>query len=179
MAGKRSVGLLVFTHLPSGELVAILQKRGRFNDETMLPESYPGGCQTTVWGGAKENENYDEALNREIGEEAGWVWAADFLIARTEGTKVIRLEDPAISGGAVSLWAAYFPIEKIRQMRLSPATGGLEYLREEQIPTIHDLKAKFSRESGVPNSYVIAMFDDAREILERGFAWAKTLPPPF
>lgn len=177
MPGKRSVGLLVFTHLPGGELVAILQKRGKFNDETMLPESFPGGCQTTVWGSAKDKENFDEALNREIGEETGWVWTADFLIARAEGKRVIHLEDPNTSGGAVSLWAAYFPIEKIRQMRLSSATGGLEYLREEQIPHIRDLKAEFTRESGVKDADTLAMFDDAKEILKNGFAWAKTLTP--
>lgn len=177
MPGKRSVGLLVFTHLPEKGLVAILQKRGKFNDETMLPESYPGGCQLTVWGSAKDNENYDEALNREIGEEAGWVWTADFLTARHQGQRVAHLEDPVASGGNASVWAAYLPAENIKHLRLGAATGGITLVTEEELPLIQNLKTDYTRERGVQNTEIIAMFDDSKEILKKGFAWAKTLNP--
>jgi hypothetical protein len=172
---KRAAGLIVFTHLPGKGLVAILQKRGEFNDETMLPESFPGGCQLTVWGSVKDDEDYAAALNREIGEETGWVWLADFLIARNEG-KAIHLEEPS-SSGAASVWAAYFPAEKIKQLRLSAASGGIVLLEEKDLVRIHDLKRDFDRSEGVPMRGTIAMFSDSREMLAKGFVWAGTVNP--
>ncbi|MDP1719296.1 MAG: hypothetical protein Q8L24_02630 [bacterium] len=177
MPEKRSVGLLVFTHLPSGELVTILQRRGKFNDETMGPESYPGGCQLTVWGSAKDGETFDEALDREIGEEAGGSWLADFWIARYESKMAVHLEDPDVSGGNISAWTIYLPAKKIEKLALGPATGGIDPITEEKLPYIQDLEASYTRESGVRNLEIIAMFNDAKDILKKGFAWAKTLTP--
>ncbi len=178
MPGKRSVGLIVFMHLPPFGLVAILQKRGKFNDETMRPESYPGGCQTTVWGSAKDGESLDEALNREINEEAGRRWRVSFRFARLGKRRAIHLENPAISGGNVSVWAIYLSAEKIKTLRLSPATGGIIPITEEQLPFILDLNANYTRDAGVRNAEIIAMFADSKEILKRGFAWAKSIASP-
>lgn len=55
------------TELPKLGLVAVLQRRGEFNHEKLekilkgedqdeFGESFPGGCNLTVWGGMKENE---------------------------------------------------------------------------------------------------------------------------
>ncbi|MDO8467129.1 MAG: NUDIX domain-containing protein [bacterium] len=177
MPEKRSVGLIVFMHLPPDGLVAILQKRGEINDENLIPESYPGGSQLTVWGGVKDEETYEEALRREIGEEAGWVWLADFFIARNEGKRIIHLENPSVTGGNTSAWAVHFPVDSLKTLRLNAATGGPIKVTEKQLPLIQDLKANYKRDSGVLNRAIIAMFSDSKEILKKGFAWAKTLNP--
>lgn len=68
---KRSVGLLVITHVNSIGLVAVLQRRGEFNHETMAPETYSGACQLTAHGKVEVGEFFVDALLREVREELG------------------------------------------------------------------------------------------------------------
>ena len=158
---------------PMQGLVAILQRRGKFNHEKMKPESFPGGCQLTVWGGAEEKETPARALWREIVEEAGWVWATDFRILKNSGKRAVQLEDSL----SVSVWGAYFPPESLETLRLNASTGGIVMVKEDDLEKIRDLKGDFQRDAGVPDLATIAMFNDAKEVLAKGFFWAKTITP--
>lgn len=43
----------------------------------MGPESFPGACQLTVWGGVEDNETPFRAMLREIEEEIGGIFLRD------------------------------------------------------------------------------------------------------
>lgn len=53
------------------KLMAILQERGSWDFEKMLPESFPGCFQLTFCGGVEEGETFEQALVRESTEELG------------------------------------------------------------------------------------------------------------
>ncbi len=174
------VGLIAFTRLPKDGLVALLQRRGEFNDQTMSEESMPGVCQTTVWGHQENNETLEAALYREIAEEVDLSWSLHFhldLLENSNRTLVIECTDGA-DGNAPRLVIAWvIPPEKIKSIRFHPATGGLKRIKEDQLSEIKNA-LDFERERGVTDTQVIAMFPDSREALIKAFAWAKSQPIP-
>ena len=67
---KKSVGIILIGKT-AGELMAILQVRGVWNQEKNAPESYAGACQVTVHGKLEEGEDFMQALWLEMTEELG------------------------------------------------------------------------------------------------------------
>ncbi len=177
MPHKRMVGLIIFTVLPDKGLVAILQKRGEFNHETMQPESFPGGCQLTVWGGVEENETPTQALLRETSEEIGNIlwWRLRWQIEMKEKT-FCRLSGSGRRKDVRTIYAMMLKPELLGRLQLGAASGGIVLLEEEEIGEIRKLN-DFDRSLGVQDRSVIAMWPDARRALIKGFCWAKNQKP--
>lgn len=165
---KRSVGLVVVTEIDGLGRVAVLQRRGEFNHETMKSESYPGGCQVTAHGGVEEGESFSQALNREIIEELSENF---YMITRSNMTDIavmqelVRLEE---TDREVVTYGAKLPAYFLGGIRLSPSSGGLVLLAEPEVKKVKNLK-DFDRNEGVLDRKVIAMFPDAREAVCKAF----------
>jgi len=148
---KVSVGLIIMTKSPTGELVAVLQRRGRLNDEKdWMPESYPGAYQVTAHGKVEEGEDTHQALHREIGEELGGVLA-----------KVIGVLEPAllVAQEEKKTFGVFIERVALKHIRLHPSTGGLCFVNQADADSIQNLR-KFNKEIGVTDLNTIAMFPD-------------------
>ncbi len=170
MAKKVSVGLVVITDVPGMGRVAVLQRRGEFNHEKMGPESWPGGCQVTASGGAEADENFLQALRREIEEELG----ENFIRALSREDvgpvqELVHLEDADLE---VITYGVKMPADILGQIRLGPSSGGLVLLPEEEVGNIENLK-DFDRKEGVRDRKTIALFSDAKEAVVKAFAILK------
>ena len=76
MSRRRAIGVLCMVKDPeSDECCALLQIRGKINDEKGGPESFPGAAQVTVHGGVESDERLRLALAREVREEVESVLA--------------------------------------------------------------------------------------------------------
>ncbi len=174
------VGLIAFTRLPKDGLVALLQRRGEFDDQKMTDETRPGICQTTVWGHQEKGETLEAALYREIAEEVDLNWSLQFhmdLLESLHNTCVIECTDGADGNPARLVIAWMVPPEKIKSIRFHPATGGLKKITENQLADIEDA-LKFDKMRGVTDTRVIAMFPDSKAALIKAFVWAKSQPNP-
>ncbi|MDP2696371.1 MAG: NUDIX hydrolase [bacterium] len=165
---KRSVGIILFTYI-NGELHAILQKRGTFNFETMSPESYPGGCQGTAFGGVNPKETYEQGLKREMCEELGA--SINRLLKTITLKKVFRFR---AGDRTVMTYAAIIPQSWISKIRLGAQSGGIALVNScSSIKNLRD----FSREQGVTDQRIVAMFPDALEALKEVFNLFKKNSP--
>ncbi|MBI2024888.1 MAG: hypothetical protein HYT03_02280 [Candidatus Harrisonbacteria bacterium] len=152
MGQKRSVGLVVVTDIPNMGRVAVLNRRGDFNYETMKPESYPGGCQVTVHGKAEENEEITEALKREELEELGELGYA------FDSNKFIELSRLESEDKLIVTYGIYVP----------PESFPLVFLSANQVEGIQDLRT-FDKKEGVTDRRVVAMFLDEKEAIRLAF----------
>lgn len=169
---KRSVGLIVVTEVDGFGRVAVLQRRGEFNHETMKPESYPGGCQVTAHGGVEEGESFSQALNREIVEELSENF---YMITRSNMAGAEGVQELVHLEGAdqeVITYGVKLPVYFLSGIRLSPSSGGLVLLAEPEVEKVKNLK-DFDRSEGVRDRKVIAMFPDAKEAVIRALAVLK------
>ncbi|MEK7641269.1 MAG: hypothetical protein AAB389_04735 [Patescibacteria group bacterium] len=174
------VGLIAFTRLPKDGLVALLQRRGEFNDKTMSDETMPGVCQTTVWGNQEKGETLESALYREIAEEVDLSWSLHFhmdLLENSSKTCVIECADGADGNPPRLVIAWMVPPKKIESIRFHPATGGLKRITEDKLDSIKNAKS-FDKMQGVTDLTIIAMFPDSKAALIKAFEWAKSQPNP-
>ena len=165
---KTSVGLVVLTNLPSmGGWVAILQRRGEFNNEKMGPESWPGACQITVHGECKDGEILQTALVREIKEEIGT--SLGFNVGTTVELTYTEDSDKIVASFGMRVIPKWLEL-----FRLHAGTGGLKFVTREQVDNIVSIK-DFDKTIGVKDRDVIAMFPDEIITLQRAFR--KLVPP--
>lgn len=160
---KRFVGLVVVTEVDGLGRVAVLQRRGEFNHETMKPESYPGGCQVTAHGGVEEGEDFEQALLREAEEELGNGFVRAWQSSGQGMQEMVRLEE---NGRQVRTYGVKLSAEVLGQIRLGPSSGGLVLLPEAKAPEIKNLK-DYKKDGGVHMREVIAMFPDARDAVRK------------
>jgi len=157
---KRSVGIIVITKLPGGEFAAVLQRRGVFNFEKMKRESFPGCCQVTAHGGLKEGEDFQQGLVRESVEELG----PDFSI-QIKGLQ--KLSHDETTEKEVITYGTFVTWERIRQIRLSPESGGIDILPQSELGTLVEI-TKDMKETGCPPS-IRALFPDEIEAIKKAF----------
>lgn len=178
--------MLVMTEMPDGILYAVLQRRGEFNHEKMGPESFPGACQLTVWGGAEEGESPTDAINREVKEEVGLdlygeiVDLADrefegFDVSSKNGgvefvhggkmVEIYRFEDEKNLKVASGI---KLPCQFLKEIRLGPQSGGIRLLKKEELEKVRELKQS-DKENGIIDRNVIAMFPDTKSAIENAF----------
>jgi hypothetical protein len=157
----KSVGLIVMTRIgPEKELFAVLSRRGSRNQEKgWAPESYPGACQVTAHGKLKPDEDSKEGLLREVQEELGDVFRRC----------VMRHSIDALVEGQKVTYCVLVDSDALNFIRLHPSSGGLEFVKEDQIDDILDLSHFFTKAEGVDSLEIIAMFPDEIEALKLAF----------
>ncbi len=162
------VGMLVLAEADVLGLCAVLQVRGTFNTEKMAPESYPGGCQVTVYGKVKPYENLVTALHREILEELGP--DTDQLIGVIEdlATRARIVFESRTEEKEIVIWATMLDCSFLRSIRLGPDSGGMRLINPHQVKDIYDLRS-YAKETGTQYRNTIAMFEDERKAVEKAF----------
>lgn len=179
---ETSVSLLVMTRLalaPDGpkQLLAVLQRRGEFNHETLGKESWAGACQLTVHGQINPGETGETTLFREVQEELGQVFAsAEFPVER-------NLDDLVVIGGVkkTDKTIVHYAMEilpaRLADIRLNASSGGLRLISKSDLPDVQGLPNCYANKTeGVSARRAIAMFPDEIEALKRAFAIFGQLP---
>ena len=190
-AKKRSVGLVMLTDVPGYGRVAVLQKRGEFNHETMKPESWRGACQVTVHGGFNEGDGYPfGTLLRETGEELSEDFL-DALYVYCFGEEVDLDNPPELDFGKITTEVAVVDTDAqeartyamyiddpnvLMSIRLNASSGGLRLATEYQIECAHSLKDGFNKDDGVRDRDLIAMFPDELDAVKKAFALFRHIP---
>jgi hypothetical protein len=150
------------------KLIAVLQRRGQFSTERMKPSFFPGCLQVTCHGKLDEDEDFLEALGREVNEELGSKFAgtcqSDIKVLET----IDKVEMTNTSEKEVITFGALVPAEYIKLIRLGPDSGGLQYFRKERfektvLPITKDMKI-FGPEHNLPY-----MFQDEIEAVKKAF----------
>ena len=171
MAKKRSAGVLVMTEFPGMGLVAVLQRRGEFNHEKMGPESYPGGCQLTAHGGMEDSEAPFDTIFREALEEMG----APFGVAVGAALSGSLVNAPRLNYINTDEKEVYSYGQKmnpdfLKSIKLGPSSGGVVLVTKERASKIRNLK-EFTREEGVDQLSIIAMFLDDKVAVLKAFKY--------
>lgn len=165
---KRAVGLVILTKIPAmGGLVAVLQRRGKFNHEKMGPESRPGGCQVTCHGKLEESESFLEALQRELSEELGELFRAVLFFDQNWESfiKIVDIHDPEKD---IITYGMLVKCEILKFVRFGPSTGGFEFVTCEGVDKIRNLN-EFDKRIGVTDLNTIAMFPDEIKAVQKAF----------
>jgi len=154
--------------MPEG-LMAVLQKRGKYNFEERKRESWPGGCQVTTHGKLQEEEDFKTALFREAAEELG---EAAARLIRERANELVEVFHLSEKGKEVVTFALQFDFSFVQQIRLGPSTGGLQLVEKNivyrEAGGIQDLRF-LDREDGARESKTIAMFPDELAALKVAF----------
>lgn len=164
---ETSVGLIVLTGIPEMGVVAVLQRRGEFDHEKMKRESYPGACQVTCYGKMKEKDWGDpiSALQREADEELGsGVFSLFFRDHLEELVRVETEKKSVITFGVLCMDGE----ELLSTIRLNASSGGLSFLKREDVGRIEDLTT-YNKEEGVIDRRVIAMFPGETKAVQLAF----------
>ncbi|WKZ26684.1 MAG: NUDIX domain-containing protein [Candidatus Paceibacterota bacterium] len=169
---KRSVGLVVLTKVPEVGVVAVLQRRGKFNPEKLadgkIKESYPGGCQVTCHGRVELGDDDEEAaLLREAQEELG-LEAAHKLLVQNRGRLVKLVEHRGDTEDATTFGIFMPDPDFLKLIHLGPSSGGLELLPGSEVGNICHLR-DFDKSTGVTDLDVIAMYYDERGAVRLAF----------
>lgn len=165
---EKSVGLIIFTEIPGMGLVAVLRERGYFNFEKMERESWYGGCQVTVHGKLEERErgNFLLALRRELDEELGEGFSYNLWVQYSE--KIVEVSRLQKQDKEVVTFAIKIDLSLLLKIRLSPDSGSLRFLPHYELDYVADLTL-FSKETGIINRLVIAMFPDEKKAVADAF----------
>ena len=190
-AKKRSVGLILIIDVPGYGRVAVLQKRGEFNHETMKPESWPGACQVTVHGGRNDGDSYPYGtLLRETGEELSEDFL-DALYVYCFGEEVDLDNPPELDFKEITTEVAAVDTDTqeartyamyvsdpgvLKSIRLNASSGGLRLVTEFQIECAHSLEDGFNKYDGVRVRDFIAMFPDELDAIKKAFALFRHIP---
>ena len=167
---KKSVGLVVFVRIPDQgipighRVMACLQRRGTFNHEKMMPESYPGCLQVTCHGKLEKGEDFDLALIREMTEELGGKFAETYF----HGYHGVILTEVKTAEKEVVTFGTFVPIAFIRDLvQLGPDSGGLIYLSAEDVDGLVEIQPEMKL-NGAPYC-TLPMFPDEIEAVKKGF----------
>ena len=146
-------------------LMAVLQRRGRFNTEKMKPESYPGCCQVTCHGGLEEGEDFDLGLINELSEELGQEFAQNY----SHGFHGQIVSEVRTAEKEVITFGALMPIDSLKAVRLGPDSGGLDLISESEAKgATVEIKPEYKAD-GPPKSWMVAMFPDEIEAVRKAF----------
>lgn len=150
-----------------GELVALLQRRGKINAENgngFKWQSYAGLCEVTSYGKAEEGETAEEALKREVCEELG-----DIVCQEIFNSKYVKIyENTENDGDRQIVWATLLPKEVLKNMKLDISTGGIEIVRKSDLQNIKEVK--FSKlKSCVKSSDDITLFETPVSAIKKAF----------
>lgn len=170
MIKKKSVGLQVLGKNASGELVALLQVRAGWNAEKNSPESYPGACQVTVHGKLEESEDFHQALLREVGEELGEEIVSPVAKLLDAG-RLVELVNENTPEKEIITYGAIVDnnlLQKLTDRQKTKSFGGFKIIFSSDIDKIVDIRT-FSKETGVADEKVIAMFPDEKEAVRLAF----------
>lgn len=156
MAKKRSVGLVLTSRHPKLGVFALLSRRGTFNWETMEAETFPGACQVTCHGGLEGEEDFGQALLREVEQELGSQFANAFRLHEGELWRVGYKDDDRAEVLTEALFVDFELIEMIFAER-----GMVNFLpcTAEQARNMRTLHPKDDKAKGVTD-HRIAMFQD-------------------
>lgn len=172
---ETSVSLLIITSIsrtPGGkeELVAVLQRRGEFNHETMKPETWPGVCQLTVHGKVEPEEYVCFALLREAREELGEGFVGtsqDWENTIKNMVEIGKVEKP---NKLINHYAIKVLPRRLAAIRLNASTGGLRLVRQSDVQDIQTLpNCNADKTEGVFARQAIVMFPDEIEALKKAF----------
>jgi len=169
MSEKTSVGLVILTEIPEYGLVAVSQRRGKFDVEKMKKESYPGGIQVSAHGHLEDGEDFIDGLYREVGEELGKEVAIRLKDAKDSVLEINRVVNDKEE---VVTYMVKFPAEFLKEVKLSASTAGLEYISEKDVASISDLKG-IDKIEGVADGRMIAMFLDEKEAIAKAFEFIR------
>ncbi|MDP2741212.1 MAG: NUDIX hydrolase [bacterium] len=161
---EKSVGLIVLTEIPGMGLCAVLRERGYFNFEKMQPESWPGACQVTVHGRIEGEESFHLAICREMKEELGEKFTHSS--PRAVIYEALRFQK---GNKEVVTFALKVDFALLKEIRLSPESGSILFLRQNEIDDIVNITL-FDKAEGVPSRKTIAMFPDEKEAVIKAFA---------
>ena len=164
---EKSVGIIVLTRIPEMGLVAILRERGWINPKKAdYRESWPGGCQVTAHGKLQEDDDFYDALFREITEELGEDASGRIRDHANELVEVFRLqkENKNVVTYAIKLEPSF-----IEDIRLGPESGAIRLVRPEEANSIIDLFS-LDKSTGVQYRRTIAMFPDEKQAVINAFA---------
>jgi hypothetical protein len=169
---EKSVSLLIMTRLQMEEgepeeLVAILQRRGEFNHETMRPESWPGACQLTVHGKVEEDENEKNTLFRETVEELGQDFVLGFMIAMS--FKMVEIGEVLTEKKHVQHYAVEVLPDRLKSIRFNASTGGVRIMRYKDLDRIQNLFMGYIKEKGIELRSATAMFPDEIKAVKKAF----------
>ncbi len=166
---KKFVGVQLLARNEKRELVAILQVRGKWNAEKNNPESYPGICQVTAFGGLEEGEDFMQALLREVKEELGDEIV--LFIKKLKGAgqlkEICHYETPERQTVIYGTIAGEDILKMMLKKEKNDSFGGFKIIRQDEIEKIVDLK-NINREIGATEE-IIAMFPAAKKAVEIAF----------
>lgn len=169
---KTFVGILIMTkikisHDSPEELVALLQRRGKVNndgDYCFKWQSYPGVCEITSYGKAEKDEDAEKALMREIKEELGENVAE--MISKCGKQKIYDEVNP--KGERYYIFTSLLPKEIFKNMKLDISTGGIEVVRKSDLKDIRE--CYFSNEKiFITDLKNITLWELPTAILEKAF----------
>ncbi len=166
---KRFVGIQLFAKNAAGELVAILQVRGKWNTEKNSPESYPGICQVTAFGELEEGEDFMQALLREAQEELGNE-IVPFIKKLKDAGQLKEIDNYETPEKQIVIYGAIVEenvFNILMKKKKNSSFGGFKIIRQNEIEKIVDLK-NIDRETGVTDE-IIAMFPDAKKAVKLAF----------
>ena len=167
---KKSVGVQLLSKNTNGELVAILQVRAKWNAEKNAPESWPGACQVTAHGKLEEDEDFRQALFREVGEELGneIVPVMQKLSDSGELKELSNYDTPEkqiITYGAIVVEDV---LKTLLEKEKTDSFGGFKLIKYNEVEKILDIQ-KFDKTIGVAEENIIAMFLDEAETVKIAF----------
>ena len=151
-------------------LVALLSKRGVWNDEKNDFESWPGAYQLTAHGKAEEGEDVKANLERKVNEELGIL--ASKIIFKNGWSKIKELNRKEKTDKIVANFAVWCNSPEILEIITPERTSGgiyavRRYAFESRVVDI----TNFDKKIGVParNRTAIAMFPDEIEAVRKAF----------
>lgn len=160
---ERTVGLVILTIIPELGECAVLQRRGSWDFENNREQPWPGGCRLPILYGAFEEDHLLGTLRRKSAEEFGEAFSF-FLTSNSifyEFVYQVKKDDKPL----FTIFAGAFSYEYLKLIRLQPSSGGLMFIRREDLDLVADL-------SRVPKSTPInfpALLPEELEAVKKGF----------
>lgn len=114
----------------------------------------------------KRGEAFKTALFREAAEELG---EDAMRLIYKHSDDLVEAFHLKVEGKEVITFAVKMNYSFIREIRLSPSTGGLELVSRNEVSDIAEDLRLFSREDGVQDNATIAMFPDEKEAVLKAF----------